>query len=107
MGSGLKNTANKPFRRVGMKSLCAICCRPLNTENPKVFFCSKCYHDWEKEIKARVEWVRFLISDEAKRRRWDTYVENGKQIVVKFVYIGDEFDIDENGKVFRIGNKHG
>ncbi len=90
-----------------MKNLCAICCRPLHTENPKVYFCSKCYHDWEKEIKARVAWVKFLINDEAKRRRWDTYLSKSGRVSVQLVYLGSEFDIDNCGNLIHRENRNG
>ncbi len=100
-------TANKPKTIDYMKHLCAICCRPLHTENPKVFFCSRCYHDWEKEIRAKVGWVRFLINDEKKRRRWDTYMDNGKSVSVQLVYLGSEFDVDNTGKLIRRESRNG
>ncbi len=102
-------TAKQPFALgdVKMRNECAICCRPLNTENPKVYFCSKCYHDWEKEIKAKVGWIKFLINNELRRRRWDTYSDKGKVVSVQLVYLGNEFDIDSDGNIVRRDNKNG
>lgn len=72
---------------------CAICCCSLHTENPRIFFCSKCYHDWEREIKANVGWVKALRNFESQRRRQDTFMYKGKRVSVQLVYLGDSFDL--------------
>jgi hypothetical protein len=85
---------------------CCICSCPLYTENPKHFFCPKCYHDWNREIKAGVAWVKYLESVESARRRQDTYTKNGKRVAVQFIYLGDEYDLSEDGQVIPLAEHY-
>ncbi len=85
---------------------CAICGVTLHTENPKIYFCSQCYRDWEKEIKAKCEWVTCLVNFESRRRRQDTYLEKGQKKRAELVWFGSDFDVGMiNGKVKLIPTK--
>jgi hypothetical protein len=85
---------------------CCICGVTLHTENPKTYFCSKCYKDWKREIKAKCEWVTCLINFESRRRRWDTWKENGKIKHAELVWgLGNDFDI-LNNKIILLNKRY-
>lgn len=78
---------------------CCICSANLHTENPRTFFCSRCYSKYKESILARAEWVRFLQNNESYKRRWNTYYHKGKRMTVQLLYLGDEWDISADGKL--------
>jgi predicted amidophosphoribosyltransferase len=86
------------------EKLCAICSCQLHTENPRIHFCSKCFKKWNSEILNKSEWVRFLVNNEAHRRKYGSYENNGKRVYVSLVYLGDS-DIGEFGGTYKIIHK--
>jgi hypothetical protein len=69
---------------------CAICETKLVGKFKNNWFCYKCYKEYEEAIVAKKPWVVFLRDSEQARRRL-------KELSV--VFLGNELDIDTNGKV--------
>lgn len=78
---------------------CCICSKRLSTGNPRTFYCSSCYKLWKDAIENKEEWVIFLQNNERQRRRWGTFMQEGKIEHVEFVYLSDKFDVGDNGKL--------
>ena len=56
------------------------------TENPKRYFCKRCWNKWNDAILNKEPWVKVCLNDEKKQRR--------KALKDReLIYIGDEFDI--------------
>lgn len=65
---------------------CAICGKGIFTEDPKKFFCRDCYKQWESDILAKADWIRFCVNCEHQQRR---QAFKDKQLI----YLGNEFDV--------------
>ena len=68
---------------------CCLCGVVLG-ENPKIFWCSKCYSDWKDDILNRKEWTLYLQRLE-KNRRYGEKTKN--DLGVQLVYLSDKFEI--------------
>ena len=73
---------------------CAICSTQLYINNPRTYFCKSCYLTYKDDIIKKVEWTKFVVNEEAKRRRRD------KNHIV-LIYLGDKWDIDLDGNLIR------
>jgi hypothetical protein len=43
--------------------------------------------------------VEYCIKNERDRRRWDTYVHEGRRVSVWLIYLGSEFDVSADGQL--------
>lgn len=80
---------------------CCICSKELHTENPRTYFCSSCYKLWKDVIKARTEWVTYLINLEANRRYHDKMMA---RLGITTVYLGDD-DLYQNAGRYKVSHK--
>lgn len=48
---------------------CVICGIEIFVGNPKRFFCRDCYKQWESDIMAKTDWVKFCVNYEHQQRR--------------------------------------
>ena len=67
---------------------CAICRKELFTENPRKFFCRDCCKEWESDILAKADWIKFCVNDEHQQRR---QALKDREVI----YLGNEFDVDD------------
>ena len=74
---------------------CAICGNELFTENPTKYFCRDCYKEWESDILAKTDWVKFCINDEHQQRRRALRDR-------ELVYLGDEFDVGDFSGEYKV-----
>jgi ribosomal protein L37AE/L43A len=90
-------TAEKPYfdSLDIMDKCCSICGRRLNTI-ANIWFCSRCYNDWKEAILGKEPWVIYLRKLEQARRY---KIKTMKDLGIKLVYLGVEWDIDENGNL--------
>lgn len=71
---------------------CAICQQEIVTENPKRYFCQKCWVQWNEAILNKASWITYCINDEHQQRR---QALNNRELI----YLGSEFDVgDFNGE---------
>ena len=75
---------------------CSICERRLITANPNTWYCSKCFREFEEAILSKAEWTMFLQHEERKRRYRE---QDMKKLGITYVYIGDRFDVGDDGKL--------
>lgn len=77
---------------------CAICDCKLFIKEPLVWFCSKCYKEWNTEILNKKPWVIYLRNlEDARRYRRQVMGE----LNVTVIYLGLEYDIDDIGRLVR------
>ena len=67
---------------------CAICGKKLFAQDVKRYFCRDCYKQWESEIVAKTDWIKFCINEEHQQRR--RALKEGN-----LVYLGNEFDVGD------------
>lgn len=93
----------KPIRFgvLSMAYKCAIC--ETRVYRPDRYFCWRCYKDFRDDIREKKEWTRFVVSEEAKRRREE------RRDAPMLIYLGDKWDIDTRGRLIlrREGFYHG
>lgn len=65
---------------------CAIC--ETRIYLPYRYFCKDCYIQFRDDIRKKKEWTRFVVSEEAKRRRQE------KKDSPLLLYLGSKWDID-------------
>ena len=80
---------------------CAICDTVIY--RPNRYFCWHCYHDFEDAIRGKNEWVKFVVSEETKRRRRE---KSERDTPITFIYLGDKWDIDLKGSLIRKEGYH-
>lgn len=79
-----------------MSYKCAICENKIYRFDR--YFCFHCYSLFKEDIRSKKEWTRFVVNEEAKRRRKEkSEWENS----IGIVYLGDEYDIDNEGNLVR------
>ena len=79
-----------------MSYRCAIC--ETKVYRFDHYFCLRCYDLFKDDIHDKKEWTRFIINEEAKRRRRE---KSEKRRSISVVYLGDELDIDDEGSLVR------
>ena len=68
---------------------CCVCQKEIITENPKKYFCKKCWNDWQEEILNKRTWITYCINDEHRLRRQEL-----KDMMLVYG-LGDRFDISD------------
>ena len=80
---------------------CCICYKELYTENPRTFFCSTCYKEWQEAILSKEPWIQYCIADEQRQRR------RTKRDMEKLIFLGEDYDISTESKLVRTKFKEG
>lgn len=62
------------------------------------YFCWQCYTMHKHDILSKMEWTRFLVNEENKRRR---KLRLAHELNIRFVYLGDDWDVTTEGKLVR------
>ena len=96
-----QETATKPFANDGFDmnyNCCAICGVRLLPNKPYTWFCNHCYKDWSEAIHEDEPWVVYLTKLERARRY---RMRKMREMGVTIVYLGLEFDIDNEGRLVR------
>jgi len=81
--------------------LCVIC-QKRRLLRGLVYFCKECYTKFKDEILSKEGWVQFLIADEQKNKR-----DTRKDIDANFIYLGDSYDISDEGKLVKVQEEDG
>ncbi len=83
---------------------CCICGIQLNVTTPKTYFCSRCFREYQTDILANAEWVRYLVNNEQTMRSYGVYMSRGKIRRVIFVPgLGSDYDVaNRDGKTLLI-----
>ncbi len=82
-----------------MEYLCSICQNPYQPRSWQEHFCNDCYTKYKEAIFNHAPWVEYCIKNERDRRRWDTYVHEGRRVSVWLIYLGSEFDVSADGQL--------
>ena len=84
-------------------SRCCICDTVLQTNNPKTYFCSTCYREWEDDILAKKAWVTFCINSEQANRHYGVYERDSKEHRIIFLRgFGSDFDVVKTIQGYRV-----
>ena len=78
-----------------MTSKCAICDSIIGAYRGNLF-CGRCYKKYKIEILDKEPWVQVIKNSETRRRRQEIR-DSG------LIFLGDEYDINTEGSLLRIG----
>ncbi len=78
---------------------CCLCSTDISHKSAKTFWCSRCYSDFKEDILAKKPWCVWLQNEEAKRRYRQKDIA---KLGITYIYIGNEYDLSEDGKLLKI-----
>ena len=70
---------------------CVICGNKTLLKKFRNYFCGVCYKKYKQEILGNAEWIRFLINNEQRERK---YYRQVKQVSL------DDYDLDTEGTIY-------